>query len=134
MLFNFSRSSAIPQTLGVKEFEKQLIATKCEQIIDIRTPQEFERSHIPGAKNINVNSSDFRNAIEKLDKTKPVLIYCQSGGRCKSALAALREAGFKNSHELSGGINAWTSAGKKIWEINGKASEEELLEILNFKK
>ena len=116
MLFNFSRSSAIPQTLGVKEFEKQLIATKGEQLIDIRTPQEFERSHIPGAKNINVNGSDFRNAIEELDKTKPVLIYCLSGGRCKSALSLLKEIGFKNVHDLSGGISAWTSAGKRIWQ------------------
>jgi len=115
-MFNFFRSAAIPQTLGVKEFEKQLIATKCEQLIDIRTPQEFEKSHIQGAKNINVNGSDFCNVIEELDKTKPVLIYCLSGGRCKSALATLREAGFKNVHDLSGGINAWTSAGKRIWQ------------------
>jgi len=133
MLFNFFRSSAIPQTLGVKEFEKQLIATKCEQLIDIRTPQEFEGSHIPGAKNINVNGCDFRNTIERLDKTKPVLIYCLSGGRCKSALALFKEIGFKNVHELSGGIKAWLSAGKRIWEINGKTSEEELLKILNLK-
>ena len=116
MLFNIFGSSTIPQCLDAKEFEKQLIAAKGEQLIDIRTPQEFEKSHIPGAKNINVNSSDFRNAINELDKTKPVLIYCQSGGRCKSAISVFKEAGFKNVHDLSGGISAWLRAGKKIWE------------------
>jgi rhodanese-related sulfurtransferase len=134
MWFNTSRSSTIPQCLDVKEFEKQLIATKGEQLIDICTPQEFEKSHIPGAKNIDVNSSDFRIAIKELDKTKPVLIYCKAGGRCKSALTVFKEEGFKNVHDLSDGINAWSKAGKKIWEINGNVSEKELLEILNLKQ
>ena len=103
------------------EFEKQLIATKAEQLIDVRTPQEFEKYRIVSAKNINVNSSDFRSQIAKLDKTKPVLVYCLSGNRSKSALAILRDAGFKTVYELDGGINSWSRAGKPIdQDLSGK--------------
>ena len=132
------------QSVNVDEFEKQLIATKGEQLIDVRTPQEFERYRITSAKNIDVRSRDFRHAIEKLDKNKPVLIYCQSGNRSKTALAILREAGFKTVYELDRGINSWSRAGKPIDQdlsengelssINGEVSKEELIEILKIEK
>jgi len=109
------------RSVNVDEFEKQLIATKAEQLIDVRTPQEFEKYRIVSAKNINVNSSDFRSQIAKLDKTKPVLVYCLSGNRSKSALAILRDAGFKTVYELDGGINSWSRAGKPIdQDLSGK--------------
>ena len=109
------------RSVNVDEFEKQLIATKAEQLIDVRTPQEFEKYRIVSAKNFNVNSSDFRSQIAKLDKAKPVLVYCLSGNRSKSALAALRDAGFKTVYELAGGINSWSRAGKPIdQDLSGK--------------
>ena len=115
-----------------------------EQLIDVRTPQEFEKYRIRSAKNINVGSRDFRREIEKLDKNKPVLIYCLSGNRSKTALAIFREAGFKTVYELDRGINSWSSAGKPIDQdlsgkgelssINGEARKEELMEILKIEK
>ena len=109
------------QIISVDEFEKQLIATKGEQLIDVRTPQEFEKYRIKSAKNINFRSPDFRKEIEKLDKTKPVLIYCLSGARSKSALAIFQEAGFKTVYDLEGGINTWSKAGKPIdQDLSGK--------------
>jgi rhodanese-related sulfurtransferase len=113
ILFSFCVFAQI-ETVSVDEFEKQCIATKNEQLIDVRTSLEYERSHIPGAKNINVRSSDFRSNIELLDKTKPVLIYCAAGPRSKSAAEIFREVGFKTIYELSGGINAWVRAGKNV--------------------
>ena len=100
--------------LNVEEFEKQIIATNCEQLIDVRSSEEFEKGCIPNAKNINVNSVVFRHEIEKLDKSKPVLIYCLSGGRSGSAAEIFREAGFQAVYNLLSGINAWTKAGKPI--------------------
>jgi len=109
------------QNLNVDEFEKQLIATKGEQLIDVRTSQEFEKYRIQSAKNIDVRKPDFRREIEKLDKSKPVLIYCLSGNRSKSALAIFREAGFKTIYELDKGINSWSQAGKPIdQDLSGK--------------
>ncbi len=114
-------SMAQIQSVGMNDFEKQLIATQAEQLIDVRTPQEFAKYRIQSARNIDFRNAGFRTNIEKLDKTKPVLIYCLSGGRSKAALEVFREAGFKTVYELTGGINAWSSAGKPIdQDLSGK--------------
>ena len=120
LLSSFATFAQI-QSVDVSEFEKQLIATKAEQLIDIRTPQEFEKYRIRSAKNINFRSTDFQKEINKLDKNKPVLIYCLSGNRSKGAMKAFKEAGFKIVYELSAGINSWSKAGKPIDEdLSGK--------------
>jgi len=119
--FFFSCASQSIQTINVDEFEKQLIATKGEQLIDVRTPQEFAKYRIQSAKNMDIKDPGFRKAIEKLDKTKPVLIYCLSGARSKAAAEVCNELGFKTIYDLSGGINAWSRAGKPIdQDLSGK--------------
>lgn len=102
------------KSLSAEDFEKQLIATKGEQLIDVRTPQEFEKYRIKSAKNINIKDSSFVQEINKLDKKKPILIYCLSGGRSKSAMDIVQKAGFKEIYELDGGINVWSKAEKPI--------------------
>lgn len=120
-IFFSACSSGQIQSLDTDEFENQLIATKGEQLIDVRTFQEFEKYRIPSAKNIDFNKPGFRREIENLDKHKPVLIYCLSGVRSKSASAVFREAGFKIVYELDRGINAWSKAGKSIdQDLSGK--------------
>ena len=109
------------RSLNPDEFEKQLISTKGEQLIDVRTPQEFEKYRITSAKNIDIKSPDFRKEIEKLDKTKPVLLYCLSGVRSKLAADICEKAGFKIIYALEGGLNAWSKAGKPIdQDLSGK--------------
>jgi len=109
------------QTINADEFEKKLIATKGEQLIDVRTPQEFERYRIQSAKNIDFRSPNFRKEIEKLDKNKPVLVYCLSGARSMGAMSVFLEAGFKTVYNLDGGLNAWSRAGKPIdQDLSGK--------------
>ena len=121
VLFLSACSAGLVQVLSVNEFEKQLIATKGEQLIDVRTPQEFEKYRIRSAKNIDFRSPNFRKEIEKLDKGKPVLIYCLSGNRSKSASEVFEEAGFEVIYDLEGGINAWSKAGKPIdQDLSGK--------------
>ena len=121
LFFFFSCVSQSVQTVNVDEFEKQLIATKGEQLIDVRTPQEFEKYRIKSAKNIDFKSPDFKKEIEKLDKTKPLLIYCLSGVRSKAAAEVCKELGFETVYDLGGGINAWSKAGKPIdQDLSGK--------------
>jgi len=132
--FFFSCVSQPVQTVNVDEFEKQLIATKGEQLIDVRTPQEFEKYRIKSAKNIDFKSPDFKKEIEKLDKTKPVLIYCLSGVRSKAAAEICKELGFKTVYDLGGGINAWSKAGNPIdQDLSGKGelSSSDYLAIIS---
>ncbi|WP_430613222.1 rhodanese-like domain-containing protein [Flavobacterium sp. JP2137] len=87
-------------------FEKQITAEK-GQLIDVRTAAEFDQDHISGAENIDVLQGDFDANIAKLDKDKPVYVYCKSGGRSAKAIDKLKAQGFTNLYELQGGFTAW---------------------------
>lgn len=82
------------------------------QLVDVRTSQEFLEGHIEGAVNIDVNRPEFSTEIQKMDKSKPVYIYCRSGKRSASAADKMEELGFTRIYDLSGGIISWEKATK----------------------
>lgn len=84
------------------------------QLIDVRTPKEYNAGHIDGAKNIHLYDQDFKARINKLDKDKTVYVYCKAGGRSAEAVESLKINGFKHIVELDGGTDAWTEAGKPL--------------------
>ncbi|WP_445457521.1 rhodanese-like domain-containing protein [Flavobacterium sp. HNIBRBA15423] len=84
------------------------------QLIDVRTPSEYAEGHLANAVNININDSDFKAKIEALDKTKPILVYCKSGGRSGRACSQLKEMGFTTIIDLDGGITDWKAHEKPI--------------------
>ncbi|MCB0479160.1 MAG: rhodanese-like domain-containing protein [Crocinitomicaceae bacterium] len=80
-------------------------------ILDVRTPGETSRGMIPGAVEIDFRGANFEKEVEKLDKSKPVYIYCASGGRSKSAQEKMSSLGFKETYNLLGGFNNWSAQG-----------------------
>lgn len=84
------------------------------QLIDVRTPEEFEQGYLEGAQNIDYLSATFDSDIKKLDKTKPVLLYCKSGGRSAKSSKKLRKLGFTRVYDLDGGITRWKEEGFEI--------------------
>ncbi len=80
-------------------------------VIDVRTPDEFFKGHLPNAVNIDWNGDDFENRISALDKTKPVFVYCLSGARSAAAAEKMRAESFVQVYELAGGIMKWRGAG-----------------------
>lgn len=92
------------------EFAEKIKTQTAATLIDVRTPDEFAKGHLENAQNIDWRSNDFGKQIETLDKSKPVFVYCLSGGRSASAASAMREAGFKEVYELEGGIMKWRGA------------------------
>jgi len=102
------------ESVSVERFAELLNKTNGKQLIDCRTPQEFERSRILGAENISIRDPQFENEINRLDKSEPVLVYCLLGIRSKTVMNFLREAGFETVYELNEGIDAWTKAGKAV--------------------
>jgi rhodanese-related sulfurtransferase len=94
--------------LNPKEFQS-LIELEEVQLIDVRKPEEFIEGHIPNAININYYSDDFVSSIDKLDKKKPVYIYCRSGQRSANSASQFKEAGFTQIYNLEGGILKWQS-------------------------
>ncbi|MDG2372013.1 MAG: rhodanese-like domain-containing protein [Flavobacteriaceae bacterium] len=89
-----------------KKFFKNLI-TENIQIIDVRTPKEYEEGHIINAVNINYKASDFIQEISDLDKKKPYLIYCKSGNRSEKATKIMDSLGFYKIYDLKGGFMNW---------------------------
>lgn len=93
---------------------QQKIAEKGIQLLDVRTIGEYNSGYIKNALQADWNNqAQFNDRTQYLDKTKPVYVYCASGGRSGAAVAALRAKGF-NAINLAGGMTAWKRAGKPV--------------------
>ncbi len=100
------------QTPTVEVLEKPQYLTLVErgyQVIDVRTPEEFEAGHIEGALNINVKAAEFVDEIQKLSKTDTLLVYCRSGRRSAYAAQVMVSFGFRKIYDLEGGFLNWES-------------------------
>jgi thioredoxin len=96
--------------LSETEFAEKLKEIPTATIIDVRTPDEFSKGHLAYAKNYDWNGNEFDKQIAPLDKSKPVFVYCLTGGRSSAAANKMKWAGFKTVYELAGGIMKWRGA------------------------
>ncbi len=102
------------KTVDADEFENIISDYNNVQLLDVRTQDEFDEGHIPGAMLIDVKDSTFmEQATAQLVKTKPVAVYCRSGRRSANAASLLVKAGFEVIN-LNGGILAWQRQGKRV--------------------
>lgn len=93
--------------LNPQQFEKAIM-TEEVQLVDVRTPEEYQAGYIKDAENIDFyDQENFNKAFEKFDKSKPVYLYCRSGGRSQKAANLLAEMGFKEIYDLEGGYLNW---------------------------
>ena len=84
-------------------------------VIDVRTDAEVARGVIPGARHIALDKLAARAG--ELDRTGPVILYCQSGGRSTGAAQFLGSQGFSQVYNLQGGIIGWTAAGRPMGKL-----------------
>jgi len=103
-------NSTTKTKLSAIEFAEKLNEMPTATIIDVRTIDEFSKGHLANALNYDWNENEFDKQISPLDKSKPVFIYCLSGGRSSSAASKMRSEGFKTVYELDGGIMKWRGA------------------------
>ncbi|MEL6135153.1 MAG: rhodanese-like domain-containing protein [Bacteroidota bacterium] len=102
------------QNVDVTQFKTYLDTYQNYYLIDVRTPQEFAAGKIPGAVNINVNDPQFQQRLGELDPSRPVLVYCLSGGRSTRAARLMTNYGFTEVFNLQGGISGWKASGEPI--------------------
>ena len=89
------------------EEAKQIMDTEEDYVIlDVRTQEEYDEGHIPGA--ILIPNTEMEAQVEEIltDKAQLILVYCRSGRRSKLAAEALVELGYTNIKEF-GGIIDW---------------------------
>lgn len=86
-----------------------LINHKGSQIIDLRDPSEFKKECI--ARSVNIPADRIHYELDKLDKTKPILLVDEDGKRARMASPLLRGVGCKQVYILQGGLNAWRRSG-----------------------
>jgi len=93
-------------------------------VVDVREPDEFDDGHIPGAINVPRCLLEFevdghpaiigpaRDSL--LHRTRPLVLYCLSGGRSVLAAEALVRLGFAAPVSLAGGLLHWADAGHPV--------------------
>ena len=100
-------AGTIAKRISKAEFKEKMESLETFQLVDVRTPGEYGRGTIENAINIDYTSSDFETKINELEKTTPVLIFCQAGGRSAKALQVFKNNGFTEVYELEGGYGNW---------------------------
>ena len=94
------------QLISQEEFAQ--ILTKEIQLLDVRTPQEYQQGFIEGTTLINFFDSNFVTKVSaSFDKNKPLYIYCAVGGRSNKAARKLIAVGFDSVYDLKGGFTKW---------------------------
>jgi thioredoxin 1 len=95
--------------IPASEFSTKLNAASDNNLIDVRTPEEYASGHLEGSQNIDIYDPNFEGKIAQLDKTKPTFVYCKAGGRSADAASKMKSAGFKEIYDMKGGIMSWTN-------------------------
>lgn len=109
MGYNYWRLKRAATLIENKEFAEKMYGA---QVIDLRTPAEFSKKHILGARNIP--SEQIKQSLGAIRKDKPVLIYENDRGqRVTSTALLLKKAGYNEIYILSYGLNEWDGKVKK---------------------
>lgn len=114
-----NNSTAVEQTTVQSSYTVLSVAdfkTKMESfvgmdfnLVDVRTSGEVVGGSIENAVNIDFNSSNFAKDLAKLDKSKPLMLFCRSGARSGGASSTAKELGFTEIYDLQGGFMAWSA-------------------------
>ncbi len=114
-----SESKRHNRYLSGKSWNK-FITKKETLVIDVRKPFEYSVGSFKNAMNPNIqNFRDFPKFLNKVEKNKPVAMFCTGGIRCEKASIFLKKKGFKNVFQLKGGILNYLNKTKKkdsLWK------------------
>lgn len=83
---------------------------KKPQVLDVRTPEEFEGGHVPGARNADFLDEAFKTQVASLDKSRPYIVHCAAGGRSAKAVSLMKSLGFAKIYHMKEGFAGWQKA------------------------
>jgi molybdopterin/thiamine biosynthesis adenylyltransferase/rhodanese-related sulfurtransferase len=88
-----------------EELKRRLDAGEDLFILDVREPHEYQIANLGGHL---IPLGDLPKRLHELDSKREIVAHCKAGGRSAKAVEFLRQQGFKNIHNLAGGITAWS--------------------------
>lgn len=103
------------QIVDIKQDELDAHLKRGAILVDVRTAQEYQQGHIPGAVNLPLNSITGDNHLSDILSEKPIVLYCRSGYRAGKAAKLLKD--LLPNHDikhLDGDFLAWQKAGLPI--------------------
>lgn len=102
------------QDVSVAGAEKLLAERKDIVVLDVRTIEEYDMGHIPGAKNASFIDVEFDEQIKAFEG-KPVLVHCAAGNRSVRAVMRMRMTGkFPELYHMPEGFSGWQAGGKVV--------------------
>ena len=108
-----AQQAGAPQNVTPEQAEK-LIREKKVVVLDLRTPGEFAKGKIAGARNLDYLGKSFEAELAQLDKKQPYLIHCASGNRSGKAMELFKKLQFQTVYHLASGMQGWEKEGKPV--------------------
>ena len=90
--------------MAPEELKRRLDAGENLFVLDVRELHEYQICNLGGHL---IPLNDLRKRVSELDPKREIVVHCKLGGRSAKAAEFLRQSGFHNVHNLTGGINAW---------------------------
>ena len=100
--------------IGIDEFKTYLNRDDI-QVVDLRNSTEYKAGHIDGVPQIFIGT--LPQNLDKISKSKPVVVHCQSGDRATIGYSLLKKFGFKNVKNYSGSMNEWLKLGNSVVSV-----------------
>lgn len=103
-------------TITPTELQQRLQSDPTLQVLDVRTPVEYDEVHVTQARLESIDRLDPATLVRSgvVDPEKPIYLFCRSGGRATKAAEKLTHAGFKQAVVVEGGTLAWIKAGLPV--------------------
>jgi len=106
--------------IGVDELAKEI---NKYTLLDAREKSEFQISHIPGSQYLGYKEID-EAVLDRLDKSKPVVLYCSVGYRSDKIGKQLSAMGFKEVYNLYGSIFEWANTGHELIDSQNQLTKK----------
>jgi rhodanese-related sulfurtransferase len=106
----------VVKTIGPRELQARIDRGESVQLLDVRTPAEHARVHVPGVRLVPLDRLDPNELVAAggFSREKPVFVLCNSGGRARRAANTLESDGFADCQVVEGGTSAWVAAGLPV--------------------
>ena len=106
----------IMKDVSVAEFQKLMATMPDALLLDVRTPEEWDEGHLEGAAHHDYwgDEAAFEQAMNRIPRDRPVLVYCAGGGRSGLTAKELNAAGHQEVYNLEDGITGWKREGMPV--------------------